>query len=300
MIDRLLQLSQEGQTDSRYSVRQLCCLFEVNRAWYYERRKGHSQREQAEVELKAAVEKILLEFNGYGYRRVTRALQRAGWSINHKKVLRLLRKWDWLCRPPRKKKIATSQAGPQGPEAENLLKKHKDELKGLNRAWVGDVMLVVTKKETGYLASLLDHHSRRCVGWAVSLVNDTALTLTALNRAIANRQPGPGLIHHSDHGANYTSKQYQARLQEIGAIISHSRPGRPQENGMAESFNKTISYEKLFLEEYQTLAEAEAAIEQWVEQLYNARRLHSGLGYLPPLEFEASCSSPPPPLLLAG
>jgi putative transposase len=94
------------------------------------------------------------------------------------------------------------------------------------------------------------------------------------------------LIHHSDHGSNYTSHLYQERLREIGARISHSRPGRPQENSLAESFNKTISYEKLFLEEYANLAEAEAGIADWITRIYNARRLHSGIGYLPPVEFE--------------
>lgn len=129
------------------------------------------------------------------------------------------------------------------------------------------------------------------MGWAVSAINDTALTIKALNRAIAERQPQAGLIHHTDHGSNYTSGEYQARLCEIGARISHSRPGRPQENGMAESFNKTVSYEKLFLEEYENLAEVEASLEEWLCEKYNARRLHSSLGYLPPVEFEASLKS---------
>jgi putative transposase len=112
------------------------------------------------------------------------------------------------------------------------------------------------------------------------------LLYRALNKAIANRQPGAGLIHHTDHGSNYTSHLYQERLRETGARTSHSRPGRPQENSLAQSFNKTISYEKLFLEEYADLAEAEAGIGDWIGRIYNERRLHSGIGYLPPVEFE--------------
>jgi transposase InsO family protein len=291
-------LNSQEVASKKYSVRQLCRLFKVNRAWYYERQTLRAEREKAETELKTAVEALLLEFNGYGYRRVTKALQRQGWRINHKKVLRLLRKWGLLCRPLRKKKIATTQSDPKAPYAENLLKKHEAELAEVNRAWVGDVVMVVTKKERGYLASLLDRYSRRCVGWAISPINDTALTLAALNRAIANRQPQAGLIHHSDHGSNYTSGEYQARLSEIGARISHSRKGRPQENGIAESFNKTVSYEKLFLEEYENLAQVETSLSEWLEDNYNARRLHSSLGYLPPVEFEASLKSAS--LLLAG
>jgi putative transposase len=271
-------------------VRELCELFGVNRAWYYERQKLRAEREREEIELKKVVETLLLEFAGYGYRRGTLALQRAGWRITHKKVLRLLRKWGLLCRPFRKnkKKLATTVNDPAAPYAENLLKGGGVELDKLDRVWVGDVVMVVTKKERGYLASLLDRHSRRCVVRAVSAVNDTALTLAALNKAIADRQPTAGLIHHTDHGSNYTSHLYQERLREIEARTSHSRPGRPQENGMAESFNKTISYEKLFLEEYATLAEAEAGIADWIERIYNGRRLHSGIGYLPPVEFEAA------------
>jgi putative transposase len=185
-------------------------------------------------------------------------------------------------------KLATTINDPAAPYAQNLLKKSGSELDELDKVWVGDVGMVVTKhkKERGFLASLLDRDSRRCVGWAVSPINDTVLTLGALNRAIAERQPAAGLIHHSDHGSNYTSHLYQERLREIGARISHSRPGRPQENSLAESFNKTISYEKLFLEEYANLAEAEAGIGDWITRIYNERRLHSGIGYLPPVEFE--------------
>jgi transposase InsO family protein len=133
---------------------------------------------------------------------------------------------------------------------------------------------------------LLDAYSRRCIGWAFSQTNDTALTLKALNQAIASRQIQPGLIHHTHRGSNYTSGEYQARLAEIGAKVSHSRPGRPQENGSAESFNKTMSYEKLFLEEYDTLAEVEKELGNWLEDLYNTRRLHSSLGYESPIDFE--------------
>jgi putative transposase len=291
MIERFIALSKSAaertdESERQYSVRGLCKLFGVNRAWYYEREKLRAEREREETELKKAVEALVLEFAGYGYRRVTKALQRAGWQINHKKVLRLLRKWGLLCRPFRKRKLATTISDPTVPYAQNLLKKGGAELDELDRVWVGDVVMVVTKKERGYLASLLDRHSRRCIGWAVSALNDTALTLGALNMAIADRQPDAGLIHHSDHGANYTSHLYQERLRQIGARISHSRPGRPQENGMAESFNKTISYEKLFLEDYANLAEAQAGIGDWITRIYNARRLHSGIGYLPPVEFE--------------
>jgi len=119
--------------------------------------------------------------------------------------------------------------------AENKLApaKKQGEIVEPNRAWVGDVVYVATKQESGFLATLLDGYTRRVVGWAISRYNDTALTLKALDQAIAARQPESGLIHHSDHGSNYTSGEYRGRLAQIGAVVSHSRPGRPQENGIA-------------------------------------------------------------------
>lgn len=133
---------------------------------------------------------------------------------------------------------------------------------------------------------MLDGYSRRVVGWAISRYNDTALTLKVLDKAISARQPGAGLIHYTEHGSNYTSGEYRGRLAQIGAVVSHSRPGRPQENGMAESKGKTVSYEKLYLEDFQNLAEVEASLADWLERIYNDSRLHSALDYQSPAEFE--------------
>lgn len=271
-----------------YSVRKLCRLFRVNRAWYYERQARTTKQNEAETRLKEFVEKLLSDFSGYGYRRVTAALHKAGYLINHKKVRRLLKEWSLGWKPLRKKKPLTTRPDPEAVGAENRLAPAKKEglVAAPNRAWVGDVLYVATKKEAGYLATLLDGYSRKVVGWAISPYNDTALTLAALNQAIANRQPGPGLIHHTDHGSNYTSGDYRQRLAEIGAVVSHSRKGRPQDNGMAESFNKTISYEKLYLEDYTNLAEVALSLGDWVDRIYNGGRLHSSLGYQSPVEFE--------------
>lgn len=147
----------------------------------------------------------------------------------------------------RKKKPQSTLRDPKATSAENLLAvaKKQGQLVEPNQAWVGDVVYLACKKEVDYLASLLDAYSRRVVGWAISPVNDIALTLKALQMAITDRKPLPDLIHHSDHGSNYTSHEYRAHLAQIGAKISHSRPRRPQENGIAESFNKTISYETI-------------------------------------------------------
>jgi putative transposase len=188
----------------------------------------------------------------------------------------------------KKRKPLTTQPDKNAVGAENKLApaKKQGEILEPNRAWVGDVVYVATKQENGFLTTLLDGYTRRVVGWAISRYNDTALTLKALDQAIAARQPGSGLIHHSDQGSNYTCGEYRGRLAQIGAVVSHSRRGRPQENGMAESFNKTVSYEKLYLEEFQNLAEVETSLADWMERIYNGGRLHSSLGYQSPVEFE--------------
>ena len=223
----------------------------MNRAWYYARQTLIKQRQAVENKLKAFVEQLLKDFTGYGVRRVTKALQKAGWVIGQHKVRRLLKKWGLSWQPLRKKKPQTTVRDPQAVGADNkLLPATKQGLIDQpNRGWVGDVVYVSTRKESGYLATLLDAYSRRVVGWAISRYNDTALTLKALQMAIVQRQPAPGLIHHTDHGPAYTSDQYRATLAQIGAVVSHSRVGRPHQNAIAESFNKTVSYEKLYEED---------------------------------------------------
>jgi putative transposase len=288
MISKLYQLGQQTPALKGYSLRQLCQLFKVNRAWYYARQTLIKQRQAVENKLKAFVEQLLKDFAGYGVRRVTKALQKAGWVIGQHKVRRLLKKWGLSWQPLRKKKPQTTVRDPQAVGADNkLLPATKQGLIDQpNRGWVGDVVYVSTRKESGYLATLLDAYSRRVVGWAISRYNDTALTLKALQMAIVQRQPAPGLIHHTDHGSNYTSDQYRATLAQIGAVVSHSRVGRPQENGIAESFNKTVSYEKLYLEDYENLSQLESGLGDWLPRVYNGGRLHSSLDYQSPVEYE--------------
>ena len=139
-----------------------------------------------------------------------------------------------------------------------------------------------------YLACLLDAYSRRCIGWKLSRLIDTRLTLDALEMALAQRCPSPGRIHHSDRGVQYASLDYVARLEQAGARVSMSAKGNPYDNAKAESFFKTLKREEVYLKDYQTFVEAEANLGHFIEAVYNAKRLHSSLGYLPPAEFEAA------------
>ncbi len=234
---------------------------------------------------------IVLELAGYGYRRVSRALQREGWKINHKRVLRVMQAEGLLCRPQRRY-VITTDSNHSNPVYKNLLK--GKELSGPDQVWQGDLTYIVLPKGFYYLAAILDGYSRKCIGWQLSKRIDTVLALDALEMALASREveqkPGKGesLIFHSDRGVQYTSGAYTARLKEAGIAISMSRRGNPYDNARAESFMKTLKVEEVYLKEYQNLEEARLNIEHFIEEVYNLKRLHSSLGYLSPEEFEAA------------
>jgi len=137
-----------------------------------------------------------------------------------------------------------------------------------------------------YLAVLLDAFSRRCLGWALRRSLEAALALEALRMALRHRRPKPGLVHHSDRGVQYASQDYATELQQHGIRISMSRTASPYDNAQAESFIKTLKYEEVYRTEYRSLEDARASIGEFLEKIYNRERLHSALGYRPPLEFE--------------
>jgi len=265
------------------SIRQLCALLEVSRSWVYARPHALTQAER-DVALRDAIEQIVLEFPGYGYRRVTAELHRQQWTVNHKRVLRIMRQEALLCHLKRSW-IATTDSRHGLPIYPNLLAGLAVEQP--NQAWVADITYIRLPTTFVYLACILDAWSRRCVGWQLSHTIDTQLTLTALNQAITVRQPAAGLIHHSDRGVQYASTTYVARLNSIGAQISMSAKGNPYDNAKAESFFKTLKREEVYLNQYETFADAEGQIGRFIDDVYNQKRLHSSLGYLPPVEYES-------------
>jgi transposase InsO family protein len=276
-------IAQAQHEHPQLSARRLCSLLGVARSWYYERPTNPIQNER-DVALRDAIEQIVLEFPGYGYRRVTKALARKGWIVNHKRVRRVMRQESLLCQLKRRF-VATTDSGHTLRTYPNLVAGL--ELTGPDQVWVADITYIRLPTAFAFLACVLDAWSRRCVGWHLSRTIDTRLTVAALDHALVQRQPAPGLIHHSDRGGQYASADYVARLETVGARISRAAVGNPYQNAQAESFFKTLKCEEVYLHDYRTLAEAEDNIGHFIEDVYNAKRLHSSLGYLPPIEYEA-------------
>lgn len=277
-------ITQVHQEYPDLSIRRLCELFGVGRTWFY----THPSPEEIasrEVALRDAIERIVLEFPGYGYRRVTKALQREGWTVNHKRVLRVMRQESLLCQLKRRF-VPTTDSRHGRPVYPNLIRDLC--VSRLDQIWVADITYIRLPTTFVYLACILDAFSRRCIGWCLSRSIDTRLTLAALEMALTSRHPGPGLIHHSDRGVQYANRDYVERLERVGMQISMAAVGNPYENAQVESFFRTLKREEVYLHEYRTFPEAEANIERFIEEVYNQKRLHSSLGYLPPVEFEAA------------
>ncbi len=221
------------------SVRSLCELFGVSRSWYYDK-PGVEQKAQRDVGLRDAIERIVLEFPGYGYRRVTEQLHREEWDVNHKRVLRVMRQESLLCQL-KKSFVATTDSSHSHRTYPNLLDGFVPDYP--DSAWVADITYIRLPSCFVYLAAILDAYSRKCIGWALSRFIDTGLTLRALEMALSDRQSPGGFIHHSDRGVQYASGEYIGALDSAGARISMSGKGNPYENAKAESFFKTLKTE---------------------------------------------------------
>jgi putative transposase len=267
----------------------------VNRGSYYRavepvRSPGEvpssPSQEREGTTLRETIERITLTFPAYGYRRVTAQLHRDGFLVNHKRVLRVMRQESLLCHLKRGW-VKTTDREHGYRVYPNLLKDAGwRQLTGINQAWAGDITYIRLREEFVYLAVLLDAFSRRVVGWSLSRTIDAALVLAALERGLHQRQPEPGWIHHSDQGVQYACRDYVERLTGAQAQISMSAKGTPRDNAQAERFMRTLKQEEVYLQEYEGYADSEQAIGHFIEAVYNQKRLHSALGYRPPVEFE--------------
>ncbi len=275
-------IHQEVASHDLLSVTQMCATLEIARADYYRHRFPQSEVE-ADLELRDLIQRLALEMSAYGYRRITHELRRRGVVVNHKRVLRLMRQDNLLCL---RKKSFTRTTDACHPFAvyPNLVPALI--ITGIDQLWVSDITYIRVQREFIYLAVILDAFSRRLLGWHLDHTLEAEMAITALKMAIASRMIQPGLVHHSDRGVQYASTDYTNLLKEHGISISMSRRGNPYDNAKAESFMKTLKMEEVYLYEYEDLFEARARIGHFLESVYNQKRLHSALGYLPPAEFE--------------
>jgi putative transposase len=266
------------------SVVNACSALKISRSNFYSQ-IGKDKQEDRDKHLRKEIQGIALEFPFYGYRRITKELHRRKITANHKRVLGIMREDNLLCRRKKAFKPVTTNSKHGYRIYPNLVK--NIEVTGLNQVWVSDITYIQLLREFVYLAAILDIFSRRCIGWALSRNVDTLLTLEALNMAIKNRRKIglANLIHHSDGGVQYASNEYVSTLINNGIKISMAI-GNAYENAHAESFNKTLKVEEVYINEYETFEEAYRNIKYFIELVYNKKRLHSSIGYVPPEEFE--------------
>jgi transposase InsO family protein len=259
-------------------------LGRVSRASFYRFNEKPEAGSDPDMDLRDAIQCIALEWPSYGRPRITAELRRRGWTVNAKRVYRLLREDNLLC--VRKRKFVVTTNSNHGRKVYPNLAASM-VLTGVNQLWRADITYIRLREEFVFLAVILDAFSRRVIGWALDRNMEDELTLTALLMAIKQRGIQPGLVHHSDRGSQYASNDYTEMLKASGIEISMSRKGNPWDNAACESFMKTLKYEEVLRNEYRDLAEAFASIPEFLEKVYNQKRLHSALGYLPPVEFEA-------------
>jgi len=262
----------------------MCELGHVSRAGLY-RFEPDKERPEDDLDLRNEIQHIALEFPCYGRPRITAELKRRGWEVNHKRVGRIMREDNLLCLR-RRKFVVTTDSNHNLRVYPNLAAKM--ELTGIDQLWRADITYIRLETEFVYLAVVLDAYSRKVVGWALDRNLEDDLAIAALKMAFRRRSPSEGLTHHSDRGVQYASNDYTGLLKEHGVRISMSRSGNPYDNAACESFMKTLKYEEVYRQEYRNLTEARASVEQFIEKIYNGKRLHSALGYRPPVEFELS------------
>jgi transposase InsO family protein len=271
---------------SEFSIRRMCGVLQVSRSGYYAWcRRPVSRRTQANERLLTHMRQLHAQTKErYGAVKLWRALRAQGLACGRHRVARLRRVHGLVARRIRRFRLVVErhQFAPPAPNHVNRV----FHAPAPNRLWAGDLTAIATRAGWLYLAVLLDLYSRRVIGWAMSATPDKQVAVAALQMALAQRQPAPGVIHHSDQGALYTSGAYQKMLAQQGLVASMSRKGNCYDNAVVESFFSTLKNELVHDQDYPTREEARAAVFEFIEVFYNRQRLHQSLGYVSPVQFE--------------
>lgn len=275
-----------------FRVASLCRVLGVSRSGYYGwLRRPESARAQEDRVLVGHIQRLHARARrSYGAVRTWRVLNREGIRCGKHRVARL-RKAQGIEALRTRRFRYREAAHEQNPPAPNQLNR-VFEAKAPNEVWAGDVTYIPTRQGWLYLAVLLDLHSRKVVGWCMRHAPDLELILGALQMALLQRQPAPGLIHHSDRGQIYRSRVYQALLAQHGMVMSMSRKGDPYDNAVVESFFSTLKNDLIHHRRWATRDEARQAIFDFIELFYNRQRAHAYLGYRSPVEFEGARAVP--------
>lgn len=262
----------------------MCRVLGVSRSGLYAwSRRRPSARAKADAELSRRIRTIhAASRSTYGSPRVHHGLRRDGIRVGRKRVERLMRR-DGLRGRIRRRYRRTTDSNHSLPVAPNTLNR-QFEVDAPDRVWAGDITYIRTTNGWGYLAVILDLHSRLVVGWALADHMRTELVETALECALGKREPAADLLHHSDRGTQYASVSYRSRLEEQGIAVSMSRRGDCYDNAVVESFFGTLKQELVHHARWADLADARAAIHDYIEVFYNRQRLHSAIGYRTPAE----------------
>jgi putative transposase len=268
------------------TVERMCGLSAVSRAGYYRHWRASAPRRE-ETAVRDAIQRVALANRWYGYRRIAGELRRAGFVVNHKRVLRLMRADNLLCLGRRPFVPVTTDSRHSWRVVPHLARGLT--LTAIDQLWVADISYIRLQEEFAYVAVVLDAFSRRVIGWALENHLQARLAIAALTMAITARRPPPGsLIHHSDRGVQYACGDYSAILEAHDIAPSMSRIGNPYDNAKAESFMKTLKNEQVDGRIYRDVEQARREIGAFIEEVYNRHRLHSALAYRPPAEFEAN------------